>query len=136
MSATAVVPVAMEHLIHAGALGPEASVLDVRAYLVPHANRMVLVDTGMEPTGAALTSALAGLGAGWSDVSDVIITHAHPDHVGALDAVRTAAPQARVHAPPSEGIAEANEIDEGDAIAGLRVLATPGSCPRARQPHR
>jgi hypothetical protein len=32
MSATAVVPVTMEHLIPAGALGPGASVLDVRSY--------------------------------------------------------------------------------------------------------
>jgi hypothetical protein len=39
--------VAMEHEMPAGALGPEPVALDVRAYLVPHADGFVLVDTGM-----------------------------------------------------------------------------------------
>ncbi len=129
MSGAEIVAVSMEHLIPAGALGPKAFTLDVRAYLVPHLTGMVLIDTGMEPTGEALTAALSTAGAEWSDVSDVMITHAHPDHIGALDAVRASAPQARVHAHPSEAIPGAHGLGEGDCIGSLRVIATPGHTP-------
>jgi metallo-beta-lactamase superfamily protein len=91
MSAT-IRAVVMEHRIPAGALGPEPVTLEVRAYLVTHATGVILVDTGMDASGHALDAALGEAGAAWSDVSHVLITHAHPDHVGALDHVRQAAP--------------------------------------------
>jgi glyoxylase-like metal-dependent hydrolase (beta-lactamase superfamily II) len=87
---------------------------------------MILVDTGMDPAGSALDGALAAAGAVWSDVSDVIVTHAHADHVGALDHVRAVAPTARIHTHTLEGIGDAEPLGDGDRVQGLRVLATPG----------
>src|SRR3954447_2983059 len=96
--------IAMEHHIPAGALGPEPVILDVRAYLVPHGSGVVLVDTGMDPTGQALDDALSQVDAAWSDVSHVLLTHAHPDHVGALDHVRRRAVDAVLQAGPADGL--------------------------------
>lgn len=124
-----VIDIAMEYVIPAGALGPEEMTLDVRAYLVPHKSRLVLVDTGMDPTGHALDAALKGAGAEWSDVSQVIITHGHPDHVGALAHVRQVAPGAKFFAHPAEGIVDTKDLSDGDVIGSLRVFATPGHTP-------
>jgi glyoxylase-like metal-dependent hydrolase (beta-lactamase superfamily II) len=57
----------------------------VRAYLVTHATGVILIDTGMDASGHALDAALGEASAAWSDVSHVLISHAHRDHVGALE---------------------------------------------------
>ena len=119
----------MEHRIPAGALGPEPVLLDVRAYLVTHATGVILVDTGMDAGGHALDAALGEAGAAWSDVSHVLITHAHPDHVGALDHVRQAAPAAAVLASPMEGLPGLHPLADRDVIGPLRVFASPGHTP-------
>jgi glyoxylase-like metal-dependent hydrolase (beta-lactamase superfamily II) len=121
-----IVDIPMEHVIPAGRLGPEPVKLDVRAYLVPHAAGLVLVDTGMDPSGQALDQALEQCGAAWSDVSHVVITHGHPDHTGAVDHVRMAALRASFLASPLEGIAGAEALSEGDVVGTLRTIATPG----------
>jgi glyoxylase-like metal-dependent hydrolase (beta-lactamase superfamily II) len=57
-------------------------------YLLRYDSRVVLVDTGAGPrptfpfVGGALRSALAGLGVRREDVTDVIFTHLHFDHIG------------------------------------------------------
>ena len=119
----------MEHVIPAGRLGPEPVKLDVRAYLVPHESGLVLVDTGMDPTGSALDLALAQSGASWSDVSHVVITHGHPDHTGAVDHVRQMAPGATVLAGPLEAIPDAEPLADGAVVGPLRTFATPGHTP-------
>jgi glyoxylase-like metal-dependent hydrolase (beta-lactamase superfamily II) len=124
-----IVDVAMEHVIPAGMMGPEPVRLDVRAYLVPHATGLVLVDTGMDASGAALDQALERLAAAWSDVSQVVITHGHPDHTGALDHVRRVAPGAGILANPLDGLSDAAQVSDGDVVGGLRVIATPGHTP-------
>ncbi len=128
MSADVVV-IAMEHVLPAGALGPDPVTLDVRAYVVPHSSGLVLVDSGMDVTGGALDSALMHAGATWSDISHVVITHAHPDHVGALAHVREVAPGAQVLAHPAEAILDADPLLDGDVVGTLRVFATPGHTP-------
>jgi glyoxylase-like metal-dependent hydrolase (beta-lactamase superfamily II) len=128
MSAT-IRPVVMEHRIPAGALGPEPVTLDVRAYLVTHATGVILVDTGMDASGHALDVALGEAGAAWPDVSHVLITHAHRDHVGALDHVRQAAPAAAVMASPMEGLPGLHPLADRDVIGPLRVFASPGHTP-------
>lgn len=121
--------VAMEHHLPAGALGPEPVTLDVRAYLVSHATGVVLVDTGMDAAGLALDAALSEVGASWSDVSHVLITHAHPDHVGALGYAREAAPAAAAMASPMDGLPELHPLTDRDVIGPLRAIASPGHTP-------
>jgi glyoxylase-like metal-dependent hydrolase (beta-lactamase superfamily II) len=128
MSAT-IRAVVMEHRIPAGALGPEPVTLDVRAYLVTHPTGVILVDTGMDASGHALDTALGEAGAAWPDVSHVLITHAHRDHVGALDHVRQAAPAAAVMASPMEGLPGLHPLADRDVIGPLRVFASPGHTP-------
>lgn len=123
---TAIHAVIMDLLLPSGVLGPEPMSLDVRAFLVPHATGVVLVDTGIDAAGVALDDALRAIDADWSDVSDVVITHAHPDHVGALDHVRSAASHATVRAHPAEGLAGVIPLTDQQTVGPLRVVATPG----------
>jgi glyoxylase-like metal-dependent hydrolase (beta-lactamase superfamily II) len=83
----------------------------------------------MDASGHALDAALGEAGAAWSDVSHVLITHAHPDHVGALDHVRQAAPAAAVMASPMDGLPGLQPLADRDVIGPLRVFATPGHTP-------
>lgn len=121
-----IIPVAMEHVIPAGVMGPAPTTIDVRAHLVPHESGLVLVDTGMDPAGQALDQALAESGATWSDVSHVVLTHGHPDHTGAVAHVRQLAPTARLLADPAEHVPDAEPLSDGDTVGSLRVFATPG----------
>jgi glyoxylase-like metal-dependent hydrolase (beta-lactamase superfamily II) len=81
-----------------GALGPEAVTSDVRCFVVPHPDGVVLIDTGPPGSTATIRSALSRVGASWSDVSDVVLTHAHFDHVGGLAAVVALARSATLRA--------------------------------------
>ena len=52
-------------------------------YLVRTGDRVLLVDTGMGPLlGGGLLDSLAGYGVQPDDVTDVLLTHLHADHVG------------------------------------------------------
>ncbi|MCC4247773.1 N-acyl homoserine lactonase family protein [Microbacterium testaceum] len=62
-------------------------------WVLRNAGRVVLVDAGMSENGArsrgreyerSTTAALAGLGMTPDDVSEVIVSHAHYDHIGGL----------------------------------------------------
>jgi glyoxylase-like metal-dependent hydrolase (beta-lactamase superfamily II) len=55
--------------------------LSVDALLVKTPGRLVLIDTGV---GGALQQSLSQAGYSPEDVTDVLITHSHPDHVGGL----------------------------------------------------
>src|SRR3954452_6442221 len=62
-------------------------------YLVRSADRLVLIDTGFRADD--LVAALAGLGVQPSDITDVVLTHLHFDHIGGCSDGTTATfPQA------------------------------------------
>lgn len=59
--------------------------LPVDALLVRDGSRIVLIDTGLGPKlGGALVASLKLAGVSPADVTDVLITHPHPDHIGGL----------------------------------------------------
>src|SRR4051812_45018321 len=68
----------------------------VNCYLIEDGNRMTLVDGGFPGFRAQLDSYLRSRGRSVGDIDAVILTHAHSDHVGMVEAVRTDAP-ATVH---------------------------------------
>ena len=98
---------------------------EVNVYVVHAPEGDVIVDAGAEPGKI--------LGATRGPVAAVLLTHAHADHIGALDAVlsETNAPF-YVHPDAAEatGVGVYEPLDEGQEleIAGetFRVLHTPG----------
>lgn len=81
--------------------------LSVGGLLVRDGNRVVLIDTGLGskggPDGGKLAAALASTGITPGQVTDIVISHPHGDHVGGLIATDGSAafPNARVHFAPA-----------------------------------
>ena len=117
-------PVVFDVHLPGGVAGPEPMDFDVRCFLVPHAAGVTLVDTGLPGSGPAITVVLAAdLGAEWADVTDIVLSHDHLDHVGSLADVMARAPHATVrgNAPLS-----ACPLADGASVRNLVVVATPG----------
>ncbi|WP_185751276.1 MBL fold metallo-hydrolase [Arthrobacter sp. 31Y] len=127
----------------AGVAGPTEISFDVRCFLLPVADGIVVIDTGMGGNATDIHPALERLGAGWADISDVVITHAHADHVGSLNEVLSKAGNAVVWAGEADANAVSSGISSGTAsseaqvraavdgayLRGLRVIHTPGHTP-------
>jgi glyoxylase-like metal-dependent hydrolase (beta-lactamase superfamily II) len=121
----------------AGVAGPAPVEFDVRCFLVRHADGLVLIDTGLEGVHVVIEPALRELGADWGDITDVVLTHNHADHVGGLPEVVERAGRSAVWAGAEDhqGIAydgELRELADGDQVRNLRVLETPGHTPGHR----
>ena len=69
------------HLL--GGLEPAA------AYVVETSEGLVLVDSGLQGDASLLKSQLATLGLDWRRVRAVLLTHAHGDHCGGAEHLRT-----------------------------------------------
>jgi glyoxylase-like metal-dependent hydrolase (beta-lactamase superfamily II) len=113
--------------------GPDAARFEVRCFVLVESGRVVLVDTCTPGTSEAIGRALQAIGAAWSDVKDIVLTHSHFDHAGGLAESNERAPNATVWAgaqDTSEISAAAGRVvrplTEGDRVAGLRVFHTPG----------
>lgn len=123
----------------------------INAFLVREDDGFTLVDTCMGQADAILRAA-AGLG---SRIARIVLTHAHQDHAGSLDALVKKLPEGRIlvgrremallrgdrtleaveagfplrgsyvrsHAKVSR------ELEEGDMVGSLRVVASPGHTP-------
>ena len=116
-------PVVIDVHLPAGLAGPDPIDIDVRCFLVTHSSGVVLVDTGTPGSTTVIADGLTRIGASWADVTDILLSHDHLDHIGSLPEVRAHAPNATVWAnAPVTGRA----LDEGDIVRGLTVLATPG----------
>ncbi len=111
-------------------------------------DRLVLVDTSADDNAADILSYLGRIGYKASDISSIIITHTHPDHVGGLATMkdRTAAEVAahRIEAdyisrkvqypgPPGPQRHTPCPVDvlleDGDRYEELLVIHTPGHTP-------
>ena len=106
----------------------------VSAYVLARGNEVAIVDTGTAGNTVQIEQALSALSFGWDDVDHVIVTHAHGDHIGGLEAVLTAAPTAVGYAGAGdvEGISAPRElvsVTGGDEVFGLEIVGTPGHTP-------
>jgi glyoxylase-like metal-dependent hydrolase (beta-lactamase superfamily II) len=124
----------------------------INVYLVREDDGFTLIDTGLAGSAAAILRAAADRG---GPIRRILLTHAHGDHVGALDALRAALPEAEVaitgrdarffrgdRSPvagepaakprgtfPPVRTAPTRDLRHGDRIGSLEVVATPGHTP-------
>ncbi|POH75357.1 MBL fold metallo-hydrolase [Arthrobacter glacialis] len=134
---SAVQAVIMDVHVPAGVAGPEPLDFDVRCFLVPHPDGVVLIDTGMPGSVGLIGEALAGIDASWRDISDIVLTHSHLDHIGGLadiwgmthNPLVWAGVEDHAQIPHETGL---RALAEGAPVRGLVALATPGHTPGHR----
>ena len=111
--------------------------------------RLVLVDTSDDDAAGDVFAYLKKVGHGPKDITTIFITHAHPDHVAGLAAVKERAPGAKiaVHRDDADYVARAKSypgppgpqthrpvpvdllLEDGQTYDGLFVIHTPGHTP-------
>lgn len=106
----------------------------VSAYVIDRGDGLVVVDTGVAGSAAAINAAIEEYGKSWNDVGYLIATHDHPDHVGSFNAILNLATNADMFAGDADapGIAADRPITrlfDGDVVNGIQVVATPGHTP-------
>jgi glyoxylase-like metal-dependent hydrolase (beta-lactamase superfamily II) len=135
-----------QHLVRLTRLGA------VNAFLVVEDDGLTLVDTMIPRSQDGILDAARGLGA---PIVRIALTHAHGDHVGSLDALAAALPQAEVSISardarllagdkildpdepqaklrggyPGTRMRPGRELEPGDRVGSLEVVAAPGHTP-------
>ena len=96
----------------------------VNAYLVREDDGLTLIDTMVPGSSGAITGAAAKLGA---PIVRILITHAHNDHVGSLDALAKALPAAEVIFPARDAriLAGDRSTDPGEPQDKLQAFNYP-----------
>ena len=133
MQGPTVEPVVTQVQVPPGMLGPDPVSFEVRCFVVADAGGVVLVDTGTPGSREAIGRALVNVGATWANVTDIVLSHKHFDHVGGLAEVSEQASRATIWAGAQDA-PEISTIDgrvvqavtEGDRVGELRVVHTPG----------
>ena len=124
----------------------------VNAYLVPEEDGLTLIDTMLPRSEKKLLAAASALGA---PIRRIVLTHAHGDHIGSLDALAAALPGAEVlissrdarllakdmSLDPGEpqdklrgdyrgaATAPTRTFEPGERVGSLEVVAAPGHTP-------
>ncbi len=138
-----------EHLIQ---LTQYPRVFPINAYLVREDDGWTLIDTGMRGNAAAILAAAKAHGGA---IRRLLLTHAHGDHVGSVDALHAALPEAPVlisgrdarllagdrigeaHEPsakprgsvPTIATRPSGTLIPGECIGALAIVAAPGHTP-------
>ncbi|PAF19925.1 hypothetical protein CHH58_06720 [Terribacillus saccharophilus] len=122
----------------------------VNCYLVEEENGLTLVDAALASSASSILSAARTIG---KPITKIVLTHAHSDHVGALDSLKDALPNAEVMLSqlewdilqngtkmeaglPIKGGYPKNIItrpdrflSEGAFVGSLEVISAPGHSP-------
>lgn len=127
----------------------------VNCYLVEEADGLTLIDAALPYSDKAILQAAERIG---KPIVRIVLTHAHGDHIGALDKLKAALPDAPLHisardarllagdatldpdepqTPIRGGVPKPGQVKsavdvllrEGDRIGSLRALAVPGHTP-------
>ncbi|WP_043932655.1 MBL fold metallo-hydrolase [Bacillus sp. EB01] len=100
-------------------------VFPVNCYLVEEKNGLTLVDAAMPFSAKGIIKAAETIG---KPITSIVLTHAHEDHVGALDSIKAAFPDALVHVSERD-----SRIMEGDRSLDVHEEQTPikGGIPKS-----
>jgi len=125
----------------------------VNCYLVEEEDSLTLIDAAMPYSVKGIRKAATKIG---KPITRIVLTHAHSDHVGALDGLKQLLPDVKVYISKrdakllaGDSTLEANEgnlpikggvpknvttrpdvlLHEGDRIGSLLAIATPGHTP-------
>lgn len=96
------------------------------AYLIEMGSELTLVDCGMEGDGKRILEALVELGRQPSDITRIIVTHAHADHFGGLAEVKASTgAEAWMHPLDADIVRNGRPIRESRPAPGLPGLLYP-----------
>ncbi|GAA0137381.1 MBL fold metallo-hydrolase [Paenibacillus sp. YSY-4.3] len=128
-------------------------VFPVNCYLVEEEESLTLVDAALPYSAAGIMQAIKDSG---KPLARIVLTHAHDDHVGALDKLKASFPEAEVCISDRDALLLAGDrsllpsepqtpirggvpksvktradhlVREGDSIGSLQVIAAPGHTP-------
>jgi glyoxylase-like metal-dependent hydrolase (beta-lactamase superfamily II) len=92
---------------------------------------VTLVDTGLKTAPARVVAALAEIGSAPSDVTTIVLTHAHPDHAGgAADLSRRTGRGITVHPDDAEYVRTGSSPSRDSSFRlGRLMMRTPGADP-------
>ena len=128
-------PVVAQVQVPPGMLGPNPVSFEVRCFVVAGPGGVVLVDT-IPGSAKEIGRAVANVGAEWSDVTDIVLTHRHFDHTGGLAETAELAIGATIWAGAEDvreillqGGRAVRPLADGQQVGPLRVLRTPGHTP-------
>ena len=96
----------------------------INFYLVEDATGLTVVDAGIPAFYDKLGDCLGEMGRDWGDIRALVLTHAHPDHVGFAERLRSE------HGVP----VLVHAADEQLALTQRAASATARSCPYLRYP--
>ena len=117
--------VARVHVLLQGSLSPTVSTCS----LIVDGDALIVVDPGLAPAQEAITDPLRAMGIDPLDVTDVVISHHHPDH--SLNVALF--PSARVHDHWAiydfHGRWDDVEAEGRGVSANVQLLRTPGHTP-------
>ena len=97
--------------------------------LVREGDRVIVVDPGMVPDRSAILEPLAALGVSPDDVTDVVLSHHHPDHTVNI-ALFGQVPVHDVQAVYTRDSWDSRDADGVHLAPSVRLLATPGHTPQ------
>jgi len=127
--------------------------VNCNVYIVEDADKLILVDTGLPRSAKKIEKYIEGLGRKPTDVSTIVITHFHIDHVGSLKNMKKLTnAQVAVHEADADYVAGKKSppkpknlmfkalsfvmkaapvepdirLKEGDKVGSLMVIHTPG----------
>lgn len=122
----------------------------VNCYLIEEDEELTLVDAALASSTSSILSAARTIG---KPITKIVLTHAHSDHIGSLDSLKDALPDAEVMLSQIEWDILENEtkmeaglpikgdypkkiktkpnrfLSEGDRVGTLEVIAAPGHTP-------
>jgi len=113
-------------VLFSGYVGPHTA---STVSLVRDADAVVVIDPGMVPSRDVILGPLATLGVHPDDVTDVVLSHHHPDHT--LNAALFARARVHDHWAIYDGDLWTDRAAEGFEITpAIRLIETPGHTPQ------